>query len=120
MHGIQAWVALPTEHEEAEPSFHHHEGADLPEWNEGGVRGRLIAGEVEGLKATTQTHSPIFYEHWQMDAGARRNVTQCYFEPAVYCATGEIEVDGSVLSAAQMAVLDGRSGGAVLPAGRVR
>lgn len=86
MHGIQAWVALPTEHEEAEPSFHHHEGADLPEWNERGVRGRLIAGEVEGLKATTQTHSPIFYEHWQMDAGARRNVTQCYFEPAVYCA----------------------------------
>ncbi len=113
MHGIQAWVALPTEDEETAPSFHHLEGADLPEWDEAGVRGRLIAGEVEGLRAATQVHSPTFYEHWQMDAGARRDVTQAYPERAVYCATGEIEVDGTRLAAGRMAVLDGRSGGAV-------
>jgi redox-sensitive bicupin YhaK (pirin superfamily) len=114
MHGIQAWVALPTEHEETAPSFHHHEGADLPEWREGGVSGRLIVGEVGGLKAATPSHSPIFYEHWQMDAGARRDVTSSYSERAVYCATGEIEVEGTLLSAGRMAVLDGRSGGAVV------
>src|SRR3982750_394427 len=30
MHGIQAWVALPHEHEEIEPSFQHCEPQDLP------------------------------------------------------------------------------------------
>src|SRR4029078_9177838 len=25
MHGIQAWVALPDEHEETDPDFSHHE-----------------------------------------------------------------------------------------------
>ena len=113
MHGIQAWAALPAEDEEVAPSFDHLEGADLPEWNEGGVRGRLIAGEVDGLRAATRVHSPTFYEHWQMEAGGRRNVTQAYSERAVYCAAGEIELDGSRVAAGQMAVLDGKSGGAV-------
>jgi redox-sensitive bicupin YhaK (pirin superfamily) len=36
MHGIQSWVALPQEHEETDPSFHHHEGADLPAGDETG------------------------------------------------------------------------------------
>jgi redox-sensitive bicupin YhaK (pirin superfamily) len=43
LHGIQAWVALPKADEETEPSFSHHAGSDLPVWQEGGVRGRLIA-----------------------------------------------------------------------------
>src|ERR1051325_5374337 len=30
MHGIQAWVALPKEDEETEPSFWHHPAGDLP------------------------------------------------------------------------------------------
>ena len=53
LHGIQAWVALPTEHEETAPSFSHHAGDDLPQWNEGGVHGQLIAGSAYGLTART-------------------------------------------------------------------
>ena len=45
MHGIQAWVALPDGDEETDPSFDHHAGDDLPEWDEDGVTGRLIAGK---------------------------------------------------------------------------
>ena len=113
MHGIQAWVALPEADEECDPDFRHHEGSDLPEWQENGIRGRLIAGAADGLNAKVRTHSPIFYQHWDMDAGARRAVTAAYSERAVYCADGEIEVDGTVVTQGQMAVLDGRSGGDV-------
>ncbi|MGE4429611.1 MAG: pirin family protein [Sphingobium sp.] len=113
MHGIQAWVALPEADEETAPSFHHHAGDDLPEWDEDGVRGRLIAGEADGLKSAVRVHSPQFYQHWEMQAGARRGVTTDYPERAVYCAAGEIEVDGTVLRPGQMAVLTGRDGGAV-------
>lgn len=113
MHGIQAWVALPDEYEEVEPSFHHLEGGSLPTWEEGGVSGRLIAGKSGGLSAGTPTHSPMFYEHWQMDNGAQRGVTTDYAERAVYCASGEIEVDGTRLTAGQMAILQGQAGGLV-------
>ncbi len=108
MHGIQAWVALPDTDEETAPSFAHHAGDDLPEWDEGGVTGRLIAGTADGLSSTVRVHSPQFYQHWAMQAGARRSVGTDYPERAVYCASGEIEVSGTVLSAGQMAVLTGR------------
>lgn len=114
MHGIQAWVALPTADEETDPAFFHHAGADLPQWHDGGVHGRLIAGEADGLKASVRTHSPLFYQHLAMDAGARHTVTGAYAERAVYCASGEIEVGGATLHAGQMAVLAGRDAADIL------
>lgn len=105
MHGIQAWVALPVEHEETPPAFYHHEGADLPEWQDKGLRGRLIAGTADGLAAQVQTHSPLFYQHLDMDTGGRHAVTMEYPERAVYVAAGQAEVAGQLLHAGQMAVL---------------
>lgn len=108
MHGIQAWVALPDSAEETDPGFRHHAGADLPEWEEDGIKGRLIAGEADGLSSNVKVHSPLFYQHWDMQAGTRRSVTTAYSERAVYCAAGQIEIGGTVLEAGQMAVLNGR------------
>ena len=105
MHGIQAWVALPAEHEETEPSFHHLAGADMPTWDEPGLHGRLIAGEAEGMRAAVPVHSPHFYMHWYMDPGARRVIPAEYSERAVYCAQGSVDVAGHALRTGQMAVL---------------
>jgi redox-sensitive bicupin YhaK (pirin superfamily) len=105
MHGIQAWVALPEADEEQTPSFWHHEGEDLPQWQEAGVRGRLIAGKAEGLTAKVRTHSPMFYQHWEMDEGARRSLGAEYPERAIYVAAGAVELDGQRLETGQMAVL---------------
>jgi len=107
MHGIQSWVALPDTDEETAPAFHHHEGADLPTWNEDGVRGRLIAGEADGMTAGVRVHSPLFYQHIEMDAGARHAVSDRYAERAVYCSSGEVEIGGTALRVGQMAVLTG-------------
>ena len=107
MHGIQAWVALPIEHEETDPAFYHHEGsADLPTWEEKGLRGRLIAGSTEGMRSAVKVHSPQFYMHWDMDAGASRTLPAEYEERAVYVAAGVAEVAGQVLQTGQMAVLE--------------
>ncbi len=106
MHGIQAWVALPAEHEETDPAFYHHADGDLPIWEEGGVRGRLIAGEAEGMKSAVAVHSPQFYMHWDMAAEARRTLPALYPERAVYIASGSAEVGGQRLCAGQMAVLE--------------
>jgi redox-sensitive bicupin YhaK (pirin superfamily) len=111
LHGIQAWVALPNEHEETAPGFSHHEGADLPAWNEAGVRGRLIAGTAYGLTARVRTHSPLFYAHLDMDAGAKGEVPRGHSERALYVATGEIEMAGQSFTAGQMLVLTSEAAG---------
>lgn len=105
LHGIQAWVALPTEDEETAPSFSHHAGADLPQWTDAGVHGQLIAGSAYGLTAGVRTHSPLFYAHLDLEPGAFAEVPSGYTERAVYVATGEIEVDGQRHGAGRMLVL---------------
>lgn len=105
MHGIQAWVALPEADEETDPAFFHHDGGDLPTWEENGIRGRLIAGATEGMKSGVKTHSPQFYMHWDMAPGSRRVLPAEYTERAVYVAIGSVEVGGQKLHAGQMAVL---------------
>ncbi|OUJ10665.1 pirin family protein [Acetobacter sp. DsW_063] len=105
LHGIQAWVALPTGDEEASPSFSHHEGDDLPSWNSGGVQGQLIAGQAYGLRAAARTHSPLFYAHLDLDAGAQPELPTDHPERALYIAAGSVEVDGVRYEAGRMLVL---------------
>jgi redox-sensitive bicupin YhaK (pirin superfamily) len=105
LHGIQAWVALPTEDEETDPGFSHHDGADLPQWQEAGVKGRLIAGSAYGLTAAVRTHSPLFYVHLDMQAGASAEIPPGFSERALYIAAGCVEMDGATYAAGQMLIL---------------
>jgi len=106
MHGIQAWVALPTEFEETEPSFHHYGADALPVHEDAGVRTRLLAGTAFGLSADVKTHSPIFYAHWELEPGARAALPPGYSERAVYVAAGEFEARGQRYGAGKMLVFD--------------
>jgi redox-sensitive bicupin YhaK (pirin superfamily) len=94
VHGIQAWVALPREEEETEPRFAHHGPEDLPAYEGGGLRARLLAGAAFGAKAKVRTHSPLFYVHWAMTAGAQAQLPAEYPERAAYVVEGEVEVEG--------------------------
>jgi redox-sensitive bicupin YhaK (pirin superfamily) len=105
LHGIQAWVALPVEAEETAPSFSHHAGRDLPQWSDAGVQGQLIAGSAYGLTAGVRVHSPLFYAHLDLDAGAIAEIPGDHPERAIYVATGTIEIDGERHGAGQMLVL---------------
>jgi redox-sensitive bicupin YhaK (pirin superfamily) len=104
LHGIQAWVALPEEFEETAPAFFHHDLGDLPTFDAKGVAGRVIAGEVFGLKAKVKVHSPIFYAHVAMQPGAVTELAADYSERAAYVAMGGVEIDGQKISAGNMAV----------------
>jgi redox-sensitive bicupin YhaK (pirin superfamily) len=104
LNGIQAWVALPKEHEETDPAFAHHSGKDLPKSDEDGVSLRLVAGEMSGLRAAVKVHSPLFYAHCQLAAGARVQLPREHTERAAYVASGSIEADGQTFSEGQMVV----------------
>jgi redox-sensitive bicupin YhaK (pirin superfamily) len=104
MHGIQAWVALPVELEETYPAFAHHGPEDLPTYESGGMWARLVAGEAFGAKANVKTHSPMFYVHWRLDAGASAQLPAEYPERAAFITEGAAEVDGQTFEEGQMIV----------------
>jgi redox-sensitive bicupin YhaK (pirin superfamily) len=104
MHGIQAWVALPEGLEEIEPAFSHHGGDALPTFEADGVSGRLIAGRAFGAVAPAPVHSPLFYVHWALKAGARGGVPADYPERAAYVAKGRVRVDGREFGHGRMLV----------------
>jgi redox-sensitive bicupin YhaK (pirin superfamily) len=105
MHGLQTWVALPTEEEETAPSFAHHGAEDLPTYESpDGLWARLIVGKAFGVEAKVKTHSPMFYVHWRLKAGARAQVPVEYPERAAFVADGQIEVDGRTFQTGQMLI----------------
>lgn len=103
MDGIQAWVALPVEHEETEPAFTHHGTHDLPHFEDGGVHGTLIAGDYAGLSAL-QTFSPLFYVHLEMPPHASFMLPDDLGERAAYVAGGSVVVDGQTFAAGRLVV----------------
>ncbi|MCB2426439.1 pirin family protein [Methylophaga pinxianii] len=105
LHGIQAWVALPVEQEESAPSFSHHADRDLPQWNDKGVAGQLIAGSAYGLTARAETHSPLFYAHLDMTAGSTAEIPDGYSERAIYIASGLVELGGIRYQSGRMLVV---------------
>jgi hypothetical protein len=106
VHGIQAWIALPVEMEETDPAFAHHGPEDLPTYEGGGMWARLVAGEAFGVKAAVKTHSPMFYVHWRLDAGATAQLPAEYPERAAFVAAGSVEVDGRAFAAGDMIVFE--------------
>jgi redox-sensitive bicupin YhaK (pirin superfamily) len=114
MHGIQAWVALPVENEETEPSFVHHGRSDLPVLENPDVTIRVIAGEAFGARARVTTHSPTFYAHVELAPGALIELPSGYSERAIYVVSGNVEADGNIYAPGQLLVF--RKGDALVKA----
>jgi hypothetical protein len=104
LHGIQAWVGLPDGQEEIDPAFAHHGPEDLPTYEANGMWARLIAGSAFGATANVKIHSPMFYVHWELQAGARAELPAEYPERAAYIAKGAVEVGSRAYGAGQMLV----------------
>lgn len=90
LHGLQLWVALPLEHEEAAPSFHHHAVASIPEVALPGVRVRLLAGSAYGVVSPVAVLSPLFYADVAMEAGSELRLPDEHAERATYVVEGEV------------------------------
>jgi redox-sensitive bicupin YhaK (pirin superfamily) len=105
LHGIQTWVALPQNAEEADPSFHHHASADLPQMQSGGVRLRLIVGEAFGKRSPVATFSRMFYVAADFTAGSALILPPEHVERAVYAPGTTLQVGEVELAPGKLAVL---------------
>lgn len=95
IHGIQSWVALPTDAEECEPSFRHYPAADLPTWQHDGLRLRLVAGAAYERRSPVQTDSPLFYVDVDAQQAGTLAMPDGYAERALYVAAGAVTLAGT-------------------------
>lgn len=104
--GIQSWVALPLRHEEIDPAFAHHGAEELPVVEGDGLRVRLIAGALYGVRSPVETLSEMFYADAELDAGARLPVPVEQEERAAYVVSGVVALggDGGTFEAGQLLV----------------
>ncbi len=58
--GFQIWVALPKDKENVSASFNHIPSQQLPQWLEGSLKFKLIAGEAFGEKSPVPVFGPMY------------------------------------------------------------
>jgi redox-sensitive bicupin YhaK (pirin superfamily) len=94
LHGLQLWVALPMQNEETAPAFAHTAAADIPEMRQNGMRLRVVAGALHGLRSPVATSWETVFADIRLKAGATLPLGTEHEERAIYVLSGEIEIGG--------------------------
>jgi redox-sensitive bicupin YhaK (pirin superfamily) len=105
LHGLQLWVALPETREEGAPVFTHTPAADIPELHESGMKLRVIAGVMHGLRSPVVTPSDTLFADVHLKAGTGLPVDADHEERAIYIVDGEIEIGGEQYGRERLLVL---------------
>jgi hypothetical protein len=106
-HGLQLWVALPREFEEAEPAFEHTPASAIPELPVGDATVRVLIGEAFGQRSPVSTFMPTLYLDIQLPAGGQFELPPLAAEMAVYAVQAGLLIDGQPVPSQQMVVLGG-------------
>lgn len=90
LHGLQLWLALPEEYEEADPEFHHYRSADIPAITVDGVPIRVIMGSAYGVTSPVKTFAKTLYVEAHLQPGQTITLPDAE-ERAVYVAAGGLK-----------------------------
>jgi redox-sensitive bicupin YhaK (pirin superfamily) len=107
MHGLQLWVGLPREHEEAPPAFRHHDGATLPLVERDGARVRVMAGEAFGVRSPVEALSRLVYLDVTLAPGASVELPGSLGERGVYVIEGQVASAGQTVALHHMLIVGG-------------
>jgi redox-sensitive bicupin YhaK (pirin superfamily) len=110
-HGLQLWLAVPAEHEEDAPGFQHVPGGEIPAQDIGGVLVRVLIGSAFGLVSPVRSLSPTLYAdlNFALASGATIAIPAVAEERALYSVDHDIELDGALIPACTMVVLEAGS-----------
>ncbi len=104
MHGLQLWLALPTELEEIEPEFHHYKEADIPTVEVDGIQVRVMMGSAYGVSSPVKTFASTLYLECELKQGQTLTLPACE-QRAVYVVSGQLNFKGQSVDAYSMALL---------------
>jgi len=112
LHGLQLWTSLPRALKLSEPRYQNIDAAAIAEVEAKGVRTRVIAGELDGVKGPAATLMPTFLWHVRIEAGSTFEAAIAEgFEAGVYVVDGTAVIgDATRAVTGELAVLAGGEG----------
>jgi len=105
LHGLQIWVALPKAFEDMECSFYHADEEDLPQWSDGDLRYKLIAGAFAGKESPVPVYSPLYF--LEIKSRGERTLhlgSELYGEAGLYILEGSVAGEGHTFGPKQLLV----------------
>ncbi len=108
LHGLQLWVALPRELEESEPTFQHTAAAAMPRFEEQGADVHVLAGAAFGHQSPVTTLSPTLMLSIRFGSSAMFELPPLAQETALLPINEEVVINGHVIPAGVMAILEKR------------
>ncbi len=103
LNGLQLWLALPAEHEETEPAFHHYPGDQVPTVSVEGVPVRVMIGSAYGVTSPVRTFSDTLYLEADLQPGQTLTLPEAE-ERAVYVVSGHLSAQDSAMPSHSMTV----------------
>jgi len=105
LHGLQIWVALPKNLEQMTPEFFHADAAELPQWMEGDLSFKLIAGELMGKCSPVPVYSPLYMLELKSKSSREVQLGEHLFgESGIYILEGGIHSEGHFYGPKQLLV----------------
>jgi quercetin 2,3-dioxygenase len=98
LHGVQLWVAQPSDTRDGGSAFAHH--ADLPRIEVGHGVATVFIGEYADAASAAQTDTPLLGMDLDLRAGISRWPLRADFEYAVYVISGDAIVHSAVADGA--------------------
>jgi redox-sensitive bicupin YhaK (pirin superfamily) len=87
LHGLQLWVALPDAVRDQTPRFDRY--TELPRLDRDGVRGQVLVGEVDGVRAPTLSFTPLIGADLSLESGAQVTLdVSAHHEHGVFVVSG--------------------------------
>lgn len=103
--GLQVWMALPSDNQEADPSFQHYEAADIPTVELNGAKVTIVAGDAWGATSPVSVYSRTLYADVRIEAGATLEIPTSHEERAIYVVSGTVKLGEEEFGEATMIVL---------------
>ena len=86
--GIQSWIAQPKKYEESKPSFQNISSNDITKIDSGGVHGKVLFGELDGLKSSIDSQWATLYLDVTIEEKNKFNIPPTFIERAIYIISG--------------------------------
>ena len=105
MHGLQIWVALPKDKEDISPNFFHADENTLPQWQEGSLSYKLVAGKFADKESPVPVYSPLYFlEITSKEKQTLSIGSSLYGEAGLYILNGSIEAEGNIFQPKELLI----------------
>src|SRR5882724_7921322 len=100
---LQVWINLPSQYKQLPATFKHYAASSFPLIESESGQVKVIIGSLEGKQSPLTTHTPVFFYHYKVKAGAVITVPVKETDTAaLYVLQGNVRVLNEEVKAGQL------------------